>query len=420
MSRDTLPVTQPSSVALLGSDAVLAALPATPVQLAHACRALGFELAIPASWGDELVAEGCIAQLADRGSEPAIVCACPYVTERLTRVGPELAPWMLTLVAPPVAAARYIRAVYGERPVHITYVGTCPAGSNPAFDARCSPDELLAMLAERGIELTAQPELFDSVLPPDRRRFHSLPGGTPSPERLADVAPEYTLVQLEGSDALLALAQRLLTRRPELIDLAPQSGCACSGALVNGTPAGARAALVALEPPRAHTPVLDPAVPVEVQFPAPPAAFLVALAPRPAGDDAADTAGIEPPSSAPVPEAGLGGGLDRRPAVHRAANSAPMIRRADGRSIPRAYAAWKKRPTPPAAPDEPVSLTADPSLAGEPTPPTRVHPPTGTRRPAITPSIPSRIPPSEPRPPLPPPPTGPRRSARFRFGTVDA
>jgi hypothetical protein len=46
-------VTSPSLV-ILGTDAVLAAAPATPVQLAHACLAAGYGAAVPASWGDEL------------------------------------------------------------------------------------------------------------------------------------------------------------------------------------------------------------------------------------------------------------------------------------------------------------------------------------------------------------------------------
>ena len=48
-----------SSIVVLGADTVLAALPATPVQLAHACRALGYDMAFPASWGDEIVASAC-------------------------------------------------------------------------------------------------------------------------------------------------------------------------------------------------------------------------------------------------------------------------------------------------------------------------------------------------------------------------
>lgn len=421
MSQDALPDTRPSSIALLGADAVLAALPATPVQLAHACRALGFELAFPASWGDELVAEGCLAHLAECGREPAIVCACPYVTERLTRVGAELAPWMLTTVAPPVAAARYLRAVYGERPVHITYVGACPAGSNAIFDARCSPEELLAMFGERDIVPTTQPELFDSVLPPDRRRFHSLPGGAPSPERLAATGAAHRLVELEEGDALLALAQRLLTRAPELIDLAPRLGCACSGALVEGAPAGARAALLALEPPRARSPVLEPAVQVDVRLPTPTGSLVVALAPRQPGCASADAhARGEAPSASPTHEADARALHARRrpPAVHRPPSELPMMRRTDGRVLPRAYVARRKP-----APHAPAPEQPGPRGAGRPTGHTgderrsspHVRPRTEERRSADAPSLIEPLLASAPRPPLPPPPAGARRRAHLRL-----
>src|SRR6185437_5032874 len=60
---------------ILGADAVLAAQPASPVQLAHACQALGFELAAPATWGDELIAESCIQQLGAYEHPAAVICS---------------------------------------------------------------------------------------------------------------------------------------------------------------------------------------------------------------------------------------------------------------------------------------------------------------------------------------------------------
>jgi hypothetical protein len=41
---------------ILGNDAILAAEPSTTAQLAHACGAAGFDIIVPPSWGDELVA----------------------------------------------------------------------------------------------------------------------------------------------------------------------------------------------------------------------------------------------------------------------------------------------------------------------------------------------------------------------------
>src|SRR5438067_4356844 len=75
------PVTAPSLL-ILGTDAVLAAVPATPVQLAHACLASGFDAVIPVTWGDELVAARVLDRI--RGIDtPVVQCCCPYVTRRL-------------------------------------------------------------------------------------------------------------------------------------------------------------------------------------------------------------------------------------------------------------------------------------------------------------------------------------------------
>jgi hypothetical protein len=53
----------PKAIVILGNDAVIEAAPATPVQLAHACLAAGFELALPESWGDELIAAEMLRHL---------------------------------------------------------------------------------------------------------------------------------------------------------------------------------------------------------------------------------------------------------------------------------------------------------------------------------------------------------------------
>jgi iron only hydrogenase large subunit-like protein len=168
-------------VVILGNDAILAARPATPVQLAHACLAAGFRAVIPASWGDELVAGATLDALSGRATRPAIHCACPHVARRVLGVGSELAPHLISLVAPPVAAARYIR-LNSAGEVRITYAGRCPAAADDSIDARLTPEELLAQLGDRGIDPTAQPEVFESGITPDRRRHLSVPRGLPSPE----------------------------------------------------------------------------------------------------------------------------------------------------------------------------------------------------------------------------------------------
>jgi hypothetical protein len=248
---------------ILGADAVLAALPASPVQLAHACQALGFELAAPATWGDELIAESCLQQLAGYEHDTAVMCSCPLVTERLTRASTMLEPFMLIFTSPPVATARYLRAAYEGQTLHITYAGSCPGADDDSIDARLRPSELLDAFAESGIELAAQPNCFDALVPLDRRRFYSLPGGAPARDHLERNARR-SLIELDGDDVVLELTQRLIEQAPALIDLAAPLGCACAGAGEHALRGKPRAGLLLLEPPRARQKVLDPSLRVEV------------------------------------------------------------------------------------------------------------------------------------------------------------
>ena len=254
------------AVAILGNDALLAASPATPVQLAHACHALGFDYVFPASWGDELVAREATRQLAARGPGTAILCACPHVTARLLAAGEELAPFCVATVAPPVAAARYARLLFPEREVRITYVGACPSVGDGSIDERLHPDVLLDRFAGRRIAVAEQPRVFESVVPPDRRRWASLPGGAPTEERLRAEGGGRALVEIEGDDLAAEIAQLLIAGEHALLDPAPRVGCACSGAVAGVPSRMARANVASLEPPRATSPVVEGDVPVELDL----------------------------------------------------------------------------------------------------------------------------------------------------------
>ncbi|MBK5187056.1 MAG: hypothetical protein JJD97_02365 [Gemmatimonadaceae bacterium] len=264
---------------ILGADTVLAALPASPVQLAHACQALGFELAAPATWGDELIAERCLDQLADYEHPAAVMCSCPLVTERLTRASTDLEPFMLTFAPPPVATARYLRAAFSGEALHITYAGACPGADDASIDARLRPSDLLDAFLERGIVVGAQPSCFDVLVPLDRRRFYSLPGGTPARDHVERLTRR-ALIELTGDDVVLELSQQLIEQTPALLDLAVSLGCACAGAGPHAMRGKPRAGLQTLEPPRARQKVLDPSVHVEVQQ-----TLIEACAHRPVADE---------------------------------------------------------------------------------------------------------------------------------------
>src|SRR6201985_3982073 len=91
------PPPQAVPIIILGTDALLAALPASPVQLAHACLRAGFANVIPASWGDELIAAAVLRRLPQFGNGPVIQCSCPIVAHRLLTAGGDLRPVLLPL-----------------------------------------------------------------------------------------------------------------------------------------------------------------------------------------------------------------------------------------------------------------------------------------------------------------------------------
>ncbi|MGI9078116.1 MAG: hypothetical protein ACR2G6_12440 [Gemmatimonadaceae bacterium] len=352
-------------VVILGTDTFLAALPASSGELARACSAAGFAAAIPAAWGDEIIATATLQILARRPEGPAILCSCPHVAEKLLNSGVHLNPFLVPVEAPPVAAARYMRAQFGSTPIHVTYAGGCPAAAMSSdIDANCTPSELLGLLAERGVMPSGQ--LEDAEASPVVRRFRSLPGGAPAPQALW-AQNGRRLVELDAGDYSSELAQRLIARERALFDLAPRLGCVCSGMVNGGPPTSARAAVMATEPPRARGEVLNPSLQVNVerQIPAPPRTFMaptppeshpayresVALRNARAGANALGTLG----------ELTLSRKRARTPVKLRSAasGSVPVIRTSAG-TIPRGYLGVRRHPlseeTSPIQADPPVTI----------------------------------------------------------------
>jgi len=230
------------------------------MQLAHAMLACGYDLVVPVSWGEEALAEYTLRTLDTRGGMPVVHCACPALRERLLASGDELAPFLLTLVAPVVATARYLRALHADVPMHVTVIGGCPGSRDASIDSRIGAHDFLQLLASRGISLERMPAVFDSVIPPDRRRYYSLPGGCPSPKALESRAPERRLVTITEDGFSTELAEHLLGRESVLIDLSPRLACACCGGSATrgaSVPGGGRDLILRHEPPRAPTPILD-------------------------------------------------------------------------------------------------------------------------------------------------------------------
>jgi hypothetical protein len=246
----------PLSIAILGNDAFLAALPARPVQLMHAALAAGFDAVVPASLGDELIAGETIRLAQLRGRRPVVQCACPYALSQLCKREANLADVTLAVAPAVVALARALRLERAE-PQHISYIGACPGAQDPAIDLQILPQAFLRGLEQKGIALSAQPDHFSDRVPPDRRRFVSLPGGAPQPA-LVEAVLRRNMVSLGGRmNPLLAVADALFDGGPTMIDPAGAYHCVCAGSDGERPVAEGRAAIEKLEPARATAQIFE-------------------------------------------------------------------------------------------------------------------------------------------------------------------
>jgi diguanylate cyclase (GGDEF)-like protein len=177
------------AVLILPTEVSVYFYPATPEQVINACFEAGFERIYFESLGDELVAaEYMKAWSADRGGS-WIRSTSPIVVNYCRTKLPELLPFLVPVVTPAVAVARYIRVLderiaeeLGRKPrrVEIVYAGVGAPGVNgeeDSVDICLSLEELEALLDEVGRPID-QP-LTLTRIPPERRRHLSTAGGLP-------------------------------------------------------------------------------------------------------------------------------------------------------------------------------------------------------------------------------------------------
>jgi hypothetical protein len=290
---------------------------------------------------------------------------------------------MVSLVAPPIATARYLRALYGDTPLDITYVGNCPsANSDPSIARQIRPEDFFASLTARGIVAAREPLVFNSFFAPDRRRSVSLPGGLPidrilqEPPGTGDVeGPEKngssslplvprSVVSIRDVEYAAELAQYLIMAEPVLLDVAPRLGCACSGAVSGVAVADARAAVMALEPPRSPGPVVDSSIDLELDL-------------KPRVEELAD----RPPASArpPIPEIDLDDFWPAEPVIPGQAADAQNSPRTSAQTSAKASAQASAKPSAQAEVTASATWMASSALAGSDQLLTRVTSPGSSR-----------------------------------------
>ena len=231
----------PMKIAIFGTDSLLAAHPVNWVQLTHACRKAGFDFLVPVSWGEELIAAHVGRQMADSATT-SVMSSCPLVAQRLRGFPVEVS--VLNTVPPPVACARYVRAVFHPRPVHVTYVGGCPGAASEDVDVHVDADVFFDRLAAVGIDPHSQPHYFEDQVPVDRARYASTPGGAPDVDWLLATTG---VPLIEAAPITIDAVAKANSDLPVLMDLSVACGCAC---------ARDRFRAARLEPARATAPVV--------------------------------------------------------------------------------------------------------------------------------------------------------------------
>ena len=232
----------PMKVVILGTDSLLAAHPVDWVQLTHACRKAGFDFLVPVSWGEELIAAHVGRRMADSATT-SVMSSCPLVVDRLRDFPVEVS--ILNTVPPPVACARYVRATFHPRQVHITYVGGCPGAVSEDVNIHVDADVFFDRLAAVGIDLQSQPHYFEDQVPVDRDRYASTPGGAPDVDWLLATAG---VPLVEAAPITIDAVAKANGDSPVLMDLAVACGCVC---------ARDRFRTARLEPARASSPVVS-------------------------------------------------------------------------------------------------------------------------------------------------------------------
>jgi hypothetical protein len=243
-----LPGRSPRAAVILGNDAVVAARPCSAWQLAHACRAAGFDIVVAPTVGDELVAAAYLELLAPRRERAVVACHCPRARGRLAHAHTDTRIPAIRVVAPPIAAARALRLTHGAS-LLVTYVGDCPAADDRSINARFSPAGFLASLERQGIAMTAQPDAMPAAEAAPWQRYRSVPGGLPALRWLARAPVNRVLRDVEAT-AIQAVEWES-SRANVLLDVSEAAACACGSArerIEEGEPLRASAASVVAPP----------------------------------------------------------------------------------------------------------------------------------------------------------------------------
>jgi diguanylate cyclase (GGDEF)-like protein len=245
---------------ILGTEVAAHFYPATPEQVINGCYAAGFRSVYRGVIGDELVAAEYLKLWDDESWGTLIRSTDPVVVETITAEYPELVPYLAPITYPPVAEARYLRALHGSA-MKVVYAGICPPQCDD-LDAGITFMDLEQLLKLRGVSVLEQKEYFTRI-PEERRRHLSAAGGMPLAllEEVRQSSARFK--KIRGLDALPGLAHAITTDRLDLgfVDILSYEGSLDHPLSGPREEFHWRRAVVAkTEPPRSSMPVVDTGV----------------------------------------------------------------------------------------------------------------------------------------------------------------
>ncbi len=252
-------------VLILGTEAAAAFYPATPEQVVNACYAVGFRAVHRGVVGDELVAAEYHRLWREENWGTLIRSTDPVVVDTIRSRYPELVPYLAPVTVPPVAEARYLLALYGQK-LDIVHAGLSPVQGYPELAASVTFADLAQIFKLRGVNVLEQPTWFLRI-PEERRRHLSVAGGLPLALLEEGGRGSRRFLKLRGLESLPALARAVAVDRLELgfVDLLASEG------LLGHPLAGPaeeyfwrRELLASVEPPRSREPVVSGTVVAQV------------------------------------------------------------------------------------------------------------------------------------------------------------
>lgn len=256
---------QGGGVLILGTEVAAHFHPATPEQVINACYAAGFRSVYRGVIGDELVAGEYLRLWYDDSWGTMLRSTDPVVVETVVSDYPELVPYLAPITYPPVAEARYLRALYGPG-LKVVYAGVCPPANSQELDAGITFMDLEQLLKLRGVSVLEQNQYFTRI-PEERRRHLSAAGGLPLAmlEEVRQSSARFRKVR--GLDALAAISHAVTVDR---LDLGFVDILSYEGALDHPLSGPReqffwrRTVVQKSEPPRSRVPVVDEGVSASV------------------------------------------------------------------------------------------------------------------------------------------------------------